>query len=208
MKSAERTGSYHSPLREAQAAATRERILDTLGALLEGGEEPTYAAIAQGAAIQERTIFRHFPTKDELYRAFWQRVHEQRIVPGVDPTDRASLLRFVGEVFAGFDQNEQLVLAMLHSTHGRSIRLTANEERRRRFERIVSAELPEAKAAERRRAAAALQVLCSGMTWEYLRNVWEMSSDESIATVRQAITALLAGLQPPQGPRQRRKDPP
>jgi AcrR family transcriptional regulator len=201
MKASERSGGYHSPLRQAQAAATRERILDSVGALIERGEEPTYSAIAHDADVQERTIFRHFPTKDELYQAFWRRVHEQRIVPGVVPTERESLLRFVADVFRGFDQNAELVRAMLHSPHGQSIRFSVNEERRQRFERIAAAELPAAGAAERRRAAAALQVLCSGMTWEYLRRVWDMNSEESIATVRQAIGALLDGL------RQDRKEP-
>ena len=57
---------YHSPLRRAQAAATRERILAACASLMEAGADLTYSAIARTAGVQERTVYRHFPAKADL----------------------------------------------------------------------------------------------------------------------------------------------
>ena len=55
------TRGYHSPLRGAQTAATRERILTAVGTLLDKGEEPTFALVASEAGCEPRTVYRHFP---------------------------------------------------------------------------------------------------------------------------------------------------
>jgi hypothetical protein len=49
-------GSYHSPLRESQAAATRERIVGACVAVMQDGADLTYAAVASAAEVQERTV--------------------------------------------------------------------------------------------------------------------------------------------------------
>jgi AcrR family transcriptional regulator len=185
---------YHSPLRAAQAAATRARILEAMADVIEQGQDATYAAIAAAADVQERTVYRHFPTKDELYAAFWQHVHEHRIRSSFSATDRASLLDLVAQSFRGFDRNPELVRAMLHSQQGLAVRLAPNDERQRMFAAVIATERPELGPEEQRRAAAAAQVLYSATAWEYLREYWQMDVDEIIATVQQALTAMLAGL--------------
>ena len=68
------TKSYDSPLRRRQQAATRDAILEATGLLVEaeGLDALSYAAIAAKAGVQERTVYRHFPTKGELLEAFWR----------------------------------------------------------------------------------------------------------------------------------------
>ena len=63
--------TYHSPLRQAQSAATSQRILEAVREVLERGDEPTYALVAEAAGCQERTVYRHFPTREHLAAAFW-----------------------------------------------------------------------------------------------------------------------------------------
>jgi hypothetical protein len=62
------------------------------------------------------------------------------------------------------------------------------------FERVADAELAGLPARSRRRAAAAVQVLYSAMAWEYLTDYWDLATEEAIATVQTAISALFAGL--------------
>jgi AcrR family transcriptional regulator len=174
-------------------AATREKILDAVAALLERGVDPTYAAVAGAAEVQERTVYRHFPTREDLHREFWARVHRDRIGVGPAAADLPALLDMVGAAFAGFSANEGLVRAMLHSAEGRAIRLAANEERRRRFEKVAAAELPGRSAGERRQAAAAAQVLASAMAWEYLQDYWGMGPAQSSETIQNALAALFRG---------------
>src|SRR2546423_13233229 len=74
MKSAPR--SYASPLREEQAAATRRRILDGLSELLDErrADDISMADVAQRARVAERTLYRHFPTRLDLFRALFQQL--------------------------------------------------------------------------------------------------------------------------------------
>ena len=155
MKRAASVGTYNSALREAQAAATRKQILDAVATLIEHGQEPTYGAIAKQAGVQERTAYRHFPSKEELYEAFWWMVVDARLgKTGYDASDLESLLHDIAATFDGFDRNVALVTEMIHSKHGLAIRMRTNDRRTAMFERVVKTELPHADAGTRRRAAA------------------------------------------------------
>ena len=188
------SGGYSSPLRESQLAQTRSRILAAVAALIEAGREPTYAAIAEQAEVQERTVYRHFPTREELHRAFWQWVHQQHFSLPEAATDLGSLCAQVAQTFAGFSAHEALARAMLHSPEGRAIRLAANHERRERYSRVLQSEVPQLGPEQARRAAAAAQVLCSAMSWEYLRDYWGMDPREAAEAVHQALAAMFSGL--------------
>lgn len=208
MKSGELTEAYHSPLRQAQTAATRERILDAFAELTESGVEPTYASVAERAQVQERTVYRHFPTKTELHQAFWQRLHAQRLQVPIAGSDLDSLLEQVAQSFRAFGENEPLVRALLHSEHGQQIRMDTNEQRRRRLEQVVGQELPELDRGARRRTAAAVHILSSASAWEYLHDYWGMSAEQAAACIQTALHAMLRGLAttpPTRKPRTRTK---
>src|SRR3954447_17576376 len=72
MKSASRP--YASPLREEQAAATRRRIVEAMAELLDEHDidDVSLADVARRAGVAERTLYRHFPTRFELYGALYQ----------------------------------------------------------------------------------------------------------------------------------------
>src|SRR3954454_23038484 len=107
---------YNSPLREAQTAATRTKILEAMATLIEAGAEPTYSAVAVEAGVQERTVYRHFPSKDDLYEAFWWQVLDSRLgKTGYDAADVAGLQRDIDVTFHSFGDNEAIVREMLHS---------------------------------------------------------------------------------------------
>jgi len=195
MKRAAVVGTYHSALREAQAAGTRQQILEAVAVLIERGDEPTYASIAKEASVQERTVYRHFPSKDELYEAFWWMVVDARMgSTGYQASDLESLLRDVEITFRAFDRNVELVTAMLHSKQGLAIRLRMNEQRAAMFVRVVKNEIPSADAGTARRAAGITQLLYSGMAWHSMRAYWGMDAEESAACVAQALRAMFAEL--------------
>jgi AcrR family transcriptional regulator len=188
------TRSYHSPLRGAQAAATRERILEAVGTLLDKGEEPTFSLIATEAGCEQRTVYRHFPNKDELAAAFW--TWQARLLGPEEgePSTEDELLARVKAAFAGFDAHERHIRAMLHTEHGRAARLSDNERRRATFLRVLDDAVPGLDPARRLHAAATLQLLLSAASWESLRDYWGLEGDAAVAAVQQAIVALLEGL--------------
>lgn len=191
------SSTYRSPLREAQASATRMKILDAMVDVIESGAEPTYANLAEAAGVQERTVYRHFRTRDDLYAAFWDHSHATRFGVGFDAVDLSSLKVLVRDNFTAFDANAALTHVMLHSKQGLAMRLAPNADRRDMFERVVAAEAPHLDDARRRRTAAAAQVLYSAMSWEYLREYWQMDADEATLTVQSALDALIAAARSP-----------
>jgi len=202
MKRSGEAGTYNSSLRDAQAAATRQHILVSMALIIERGEEPTYAAIAKQADVQERTVYRHFASKDELYEAFWWMVVDARLgSTGYDASDLESLLRDVEATFRAFDRNVELVSAMLYSKHGLAIRLRMNDQRTAMFKRVVNSELPNAPAGTRRRAAAITQLLYSGMSWHSMRAYWGMDAEEATACVAQALRSMFVEIRRASGKR-------
>ncbi|HWM87512.1 MAG TPA: TetR/AcrR family transcriptional regulator [Kofleriaceae bacterium] len=185
---------YRSRLRDSQAAATRGRILEAVAAVLERGEEPTFALVASQAGCQERTVYRYFPTREQLASAFWEWQYEV-----VAPSERSAssldeLLDMVGRAFTAFDGRAELVRAMLHTRHGREARLSDNPQRRAMVLRCVDSALPGLDRRTRRQVAAATQALFSAATWEVLRDYWDMDGAEAAGTVQLAMTAMFEGL--------------
>lgn len=66
-------------LRERQREETRAQILRAVGRQLESRslEDLSFAEIARDAGVGERTVYRHFPTKEALLGAFWAYMQSQ-----------------------------------------------------------------------------------------------------------------------------------
>ncbi len=82
-------------LRDRQREETREQILRAVGDQLEKSslEDLNFAEIARDAGVGERTVYRHFPTKEALLGAFWawlqsEAFRQQPDRPKTQRTDR------------------------------------------------------------------------------------------------------------------------
>ena len=78
---------YDSPVRERRKAETREQILQAVGKRLEAGgvEDLSFGEVAAEAGVGERTVYRHFPTKEALLGAFWTWVQTKPAAAGRAP---------------------------------------------------------------------------------------------------------------------------
>ena len=187
-------GLYHSPLRESQAAATRERIVEACVALMQRGADLTYAAVAAAAGVQQRTVYRHFPKKDDLEAALWDWIVAHLTHADFAARDEEQLVEAMRESFAGFDADAPLIQAMLHSSQGLEVRRRQQPVRRAMFEACVGSAVPGAPPPVRGRAAAVLQVLYSAAAWDLLRSFWEMDATEAADAIELGIRSLLTGL--------------
>lgn len=187
--------SYQSPLRDRQRSDTSERILEACSDLVAAGKDLTFAAVARAAGIQERTVYRHFATKEDLEDAFWWSHEEHVSGPGTfDAQTLDELVANMKRSFAGFEANTAMVEAMLSSRQGMQLRLRGNDARRKMMLRCVDAAVPGLEARTLHRAAAAAQVLYSAPSWQMLRTFWGMDAVEASAVVEQALSALAEGL--------------
>ena len=192
---AKKRRTYSSPLREARAQETRERILREVAAWMQrdGQGEFTLNAIAKGADIERRTVFRHFATKEALLEAFWVWIN-QRITPRALPESLEGLLDAPRETFAHFDDEEGLIRASLHTQAGRALRMARVEARRKAFRKALRDATRGTSAIDRRRLEAVVHALYSASAWETMRDYAGISGTQAGDAASWALGVLVASV--------------
>lgn len=177
-------------LRRAQLDLTRERILTGTERVLRAGEALTFARVAQAADLPERTVYRHFETREVLEEAAWRRVLA-RFANDRHPATLDEYCAHVREAFERFAADAELVRAILHSREVLALRRISDAARQEALIAVVTSELPNAPPRERRRLAATLRVLYSAPTWELLVDAEGLDARGAAETVALAARRLL-----------------
>lgn len=198
--------TYRSPLREARALATRERILGSVARCLDEDPEAEFTldAVARKAGVERRTLFRHFATREALLDAFWNWINH-RVAPRTLPASLEELQDAPRATFARFDDHEGVIRASLHSAAGRAMRAAAVPARRKAF-RSALHDLSGLGAADRRRFEAVAHALYSASAWETMRDYAGVTGAEAGDAASWAIRTLvdaLAGKTPSHARRRR-----
>ncbi|MBN9256234.1 TetR family transcriptional regulator [Mesorhizobium sp.] len=190
------TRSYNSPLREEKARETREAILRALYRLMSAAtvqDDISMEAIATEAGIQRRTIFRHFPTKDDLLTAFWPWLNEL-IGASIAPETAADIVTGPRDAFPRFDAHEAAIRASLHSPTGRAMRAGMVPGRRLRFAGALAPILSTLAPAEARRVEALAHLLYSASAWEALRDYGGLTGAQAGETASWALDTILSAV--------------
>jgi len=183
---------YESRLRTEQKEATRRRILDAAGRLMEdrGLAEFSFAAIAKEAGVRDRTVYRHFPNKDALLAGLWEWFQVRVRYGGLPQTER-DLLAQPLRTFPAMDENEHLTRAMWASPQGREFRLSNVEERKAGIKAAIRSATRELPHRQARWIGAVVHVLNSGAAWETMKDYWGFSGEEAGKAAAMAIELLL-----------------
>jgi len=192
MKAVRRPAQYESPLRAEQKEATRRRILDAAGRLMEnrGLEEFSFAEIAAEAGVKERTVYRHFPSKGALIAGLCE-WYQQRVRYGDFARTEADLLAKPTQMFPALDANERLARALWSSPQGREFRLSNVEERKDGIKVAIADAVRGLPPRQARWVAAVVHVLLSSATWQTMKDYWAMSGEEAGKASSMAIELLL-----------------
>ena len=182
-----------SPLREEQARATRDRIVDALTALLEDrrADEATTKEVARAAGVSESTVYRHFPDRAALVEAVAARLGDVGPGPGV-PGSLEDLAAAAVELMSALEAHGVAARAEALLNADPRYYSEATRTNTRRFAELVEASLPEADAGRRVALAALLRVLLSAQTWLRLREEFGFDGDQSGPIVAWAVEAVLA----------------
>jgi len=180
-------------LQDARSNLVRERVLDGVFEVLAAGEDLTFAKVAKAAGVPERTIYRHFPSKEALHAAIWSWANERMGFTGPFPTDEPGYVALVRTAHPGFERLAPVIRELLASKDGLAVRLTANDQRRQSARAAVRSSAPGLNPADEQRVAAALQLLTSAATWQTLHDYWDMDGEEAGETAALAIELLLEG---------------
>jgi AcrR family transcriptional regulator len=111
------TDTSRPSLRQAQRAVTEQRIIEALAALIDD-ENPldiSMAAVAKRAAVSEPTLYRHFPTKRDLFAAL-AGYEFRTVAAGLAPASADDLAEAVRTVFQRSAEMENVVRWTLAAT--------------------------------------------------------------------------------------------
>jgi AcrR family transcriptional regulator len=187
---------YNNTLRDQQSRSTRATILDALeGALGEaGGAELSLARLAARAGVAEATVYRHFPSKADLFDAFSRRAAQRFDVTPDLVDDLADLAERIVDVFAYFRENEALLRAAQRTPDMAEYSRNVRKSRRERLAQLVAKRYPALSGDEQRAAVGVLHMVVSPVHWLWLVDSCGLSDAQAADAARWAFGSLLADL--------------
>lgn len=189
------SGQRPASLAERHLDQTRQWILAAATDLLEqeGVAVLTNAAVAERAGVSERTVYRHFSTRDDLIDALGRAVAERLATPSVPQTPLA-LLDYPAQLFASFEARPTLTRAALSTEVFARLRDGPAAQRWAAVQAMIKERRPDLHAEDCRAAAANIRYLLSASTWHYYRHQFGFSAEQTVRCVRLALSMQLQGL--------------
>jgi AcrR family transcriptional regulator len=185
---------YDSPVRQQRMRQTRERIVDAGVEAVRGLSTwdwtmVTFRAVAEGAGVGERTVYRHFPTERDLRDAIMGRLAETAGVNYEDVT-LSSLAEVAGRVFRSLGT---FAVAATPLPPGDPTFAAVDDQRRQALLRAVAADDSDLSERHQVIIAAVLDVLWSVASYERLVTAWGMDPDDAIDAIGWAIDVVAGG---------------
>ena len=184
--------------REVQKSQIREAILEALGEKLANGglHRISVAEIAKKVGISARTVYRYFPSRDELVKALYK-WSADKIASDIRNERTMSLETFIArrqELFEHFDRYPNLVKAQLLSGVGSEIRAIGSKKIQGLLDSAL-AELPATLEPEQAtQVKAALYLIFSGEAWQHYRDVWGLNGKQAGETSKWVANLIIAEL--------------
>lgn len=193
-------------LRDQQAAVARERILRAVAELLarDGAAELTVPQVAELSGVSLRTVYRYFPTREELLAAAGRFIGGELLRQGY-PASLDDVADSFERACAEFDERPGLVRAMALSEVGREARSSRRRERLAAIRDVLDAEVGGLTERELRHAEAVLAYLHNMLAYTTLREEQELSGKEIGEALGWAIRTLVADLRRRQRAKERKR---
>ena len=155
--------TYNSPLREQQAAATRDRILAGLvQTMAEGLADVSMPAVARASGVSVATVYRHFPSKHALFDAMPEYIarrtgtHELR-----SPQSFEELRHSIESVYENVSRVDDVLRAAMDSPLGDTARRAQMPARLRFIEGFLMILAPGLEEPARSRLVRLMLILTS-----------------------------------------------
>jgi AcrR family transcriptional regulator len=193
--------TYSSPLRAEQAAATRARVLDAAIDLLQASESGDVAIpdVAERAGVSVRTAYRAFATREDLLEAVLAELSARfEAIAGTVPTTLDEYPASADGAVRAVYEVEPLFRAMFATPAGRELHRRTAPRRREAIDDMLSTELADLTAQQRRRFVAIAHLLSSSRSVLLLKDYHDLDADDAVAAVRWALASLVAAVRDPE----------
>jgi len=185
--------SYSSPLRAEQAAATRERIVDAAVELLQATDPGAFGMpeVADRAGVSVSTVYRAFPTKDDLIAGVLEAIRERfESTAGSPPTSREELQESVPHAVRAVYELEPLYRALFATAAGREAHRASAGERWASIDRAFADGLGGLDRRQQRLVTSMLYLVTSSTSVLWLKDYAGLDVDEAADAVAWALAAL------------------
>lgn len=186
------TRRYTSPLREEQASATRERILEALVRVLaRGAAELSVPAVAAEAGVSVATIYRHFATKQALLDGLGEHMRERWLGELPTPSTPAELAALYARAYPRIDARTEAVRAALASPTARRGRKASMTGRLARVEAALAPLEGRVTVEDYARLRSVAALLTASETVHVLRELVGLSVSEAADTAAWTLLTLV-----------------
>lgn len=188
--------AYRSELRQKQAAATRDSILEAFGRLLgePGRGDVTMAEVARSASVAPATLFRHFENRQALYDAYIEHGARQlRVAPNVAESID-DLPQHVHNLYAFYESHGDLVRATIKTPWLLALNEPGRVRRARRIKELVAARFARLDSASCNEAAAQLMLWVSAYTWSWFVDNFNLDTTRAADLAASSVQRVLEEL--------------
>jgi AcrR family transcriptional regulator len=178
-------------LRQAQRQVTEQRIIEALAALIDQEHplEISMAAVARRAEVSEPTLYRHFPTKRDLFAALAG--HQFRTVAaGLAPASVDDLADAVGTVFQRSAAMENVIRWTLAATDPQRVPRPNVAARLAMLRTALGGQAGDYEEEDAQFLLRAVLLLTSPMAWLYWKDYLGLDPADAAATAGWAIKTL------------------
>jgi AcrR family transcriptional regulator len=188
-------------LREQQAETARQQILSGVAALLEQStvDALTMPRVADVSGVSLRTLYRYYPTREQLLEAAGRWIGSELLGQGY-PQTLEEVANSFEEGCRQFDRHPGLVRALALSELGREVRGYRRGERVNAIRKALENEVGDLPEEELRRAEGVLAYLHNMLAYTTLREEHGLQGEEIGSALGWAIRTLVDDLR-----RQQRK---
>lgn len=190
--------SYNSPLREQQAQATRDQILEGLIDLLNeaGPFEWNIRELAKRAGVAERTVYRHFPDRQALVDGLFSYIDARADWAGPHEVDRPTeFTRVIGRSWRAYGEFERETRAMVLMNLDPARTAQRSQRHVSDIQAIIQRGYPDLTEEQVVGVAAIFNLLASSRTWLRLLDGHGIASDDAFRFVSWACDVLVADLE-------------
>jgi AcrR family transcriptional regulator len=184
------TDTSRPSLRDEQRAVTEQRIVEALMALIDEEHplEISMSAVAKRAGVSEPTLYRHFPTKRDLFAAL-AGYQFRSVTAGLAPLSVDDIAEAVRTVFRRSAAIESPVRWTLAAPDQERVP-RPNVEARLDMLRAALGDAAEPGTEDGEMLLRLVLLLTSPMAWLYWKDYLGLDPDEAAATAGWAIKAL------------------